>query len=308
MLSSNLLIHIGYPKVASTWLQKAIFNDENAGFITPWGACSAEALDAFALTNSFRFSAEETYKLFEPGLKQANERDLIPVISHESLSGNQMGQNYWGKEVADRMYAVFPDARILIMLREQKSILMSSYQQHIKTGGNKTINRFIGVDINKAGFKPICRLEHLEYDLLISYYQTLFGNKNVLVLPLELLKKDKIFFIKKLLDFTGSQGKIASNDVLHNVSPKAGTLAFRRMINCLMQPTDFSGAKIPLQHRLAVGLSQLMDPLIPESVHKNIKNNWQNCIDDYVQDQFKKSNQKTSELTGINLSEFGYDC
>jgi len=37
MSDYQLLIHIGYPKAASTWLQYEIFSQEQAGFMSPWG-------------------------------------------------------------------------------------------------------------------------------------------------------------------------------------------------------------------------------------------------------------------------------
>lgn len=40
MKKFQLLVHIGYPKTASTWLQPTVFNEAKAGFISPWGATS----------------------------------------------------------------------------------------------------------------------------------------------------------------------------------------------------------------------------------------------------------------------------
>ena len=71
MLNLQLLIHIGYPKTASTWLQQTLFNNKNAGFISPWGAPSGIAVDQFLTANSFRFSPESTHTVFESGLQEA---------------------------------------------------------------------------------------------------------------------------------------------------------------------------------------------------------------------------------------------
>ena len=114
MSNPRPLIHIGYPKAASTWLQQVIFKDENAGFLDPWGVHSLEALKQFAFPNPFRFSAESARQVFEPGLQEAARKELVPVLSREALVGNPIWGHYWGKDVADRMHAVFPEAKIFI--------------------------------------------------------------------------------------------------------------------------------------------------------------------------------------------------
>ncbi|MGB5896745.1 MAG: hypothetical protein WBG66_00975, partial [Geitlerinemataceae cyanobacterium] len=77
------LIHVGYPKAASTWLQQTLFSDEKAGFYAPWGFPSGDAIEQFVLTNSFRFNPKSARQFFAPGLQEAAEKDLIPVLSQE---------------------------------------------------------------------------------------------------------------------------------------------------------------------------------------------------------------------------------
>lgn len=81
----QLLIHIGYPKTASGWLQNGLIKDETLGFLAPWGSPSAEAIEQFVIPNTFRFSAESVRRVFEPGLEEAARRKLVPVLSHEHL-------------------------------------------------------------------------------------------------------------------------------------------------------------------------------------------------------------------------------
>lgn len=308
MSNQKLLIHIGYPKAASTWLQNTLFNDEKTGFISPWGALSSEGLNMLALVNSFRFSAQLTREKFEPGLQEAARRGLVPVISHESLSGNQMQAKYWGKEVADRIYTVFPEARVLIIIREQKSIILSSYKQYIRSGHSKTIQRFIGVDVERQGFKPICRLDYFEYDLLIRYYQNLFGSHNVLVLPFELLKKEPQYFWERINIFSGSKGTFNPYQTAEYTSLKAGTLACLQQLNRFIVAPDFSGSKMPFTYYLRDKFSKVIELISPAYFHQNIESNWRQLIADYIGDSFRESNQITSQLIDMNLADFGYDC
>jgi hypothetical protein len=274
--NNQLLIHIGYHKAGSTCLQQVLFKDEKAGFFTPWGAQSGQAIVQFVVPNAYSFSPESARKALAPGLQEARKRGLIPVLSHEALSDNPIKGNYCGKMVADRIYATFPEARIFIIIREQKSMIMSSYRQHIKIGGTETIQEFIGADINKPAFKPTCRLDYLEWDLPIAYYQKHFGTANVLVLPLELLSKNQKLFVQKILGFAGVDlGAVDIENFLSspkNVGFKGATLAVRRRLNYFIENPIYARSKgqSPLDHRLASYLSVAVDRLLPLNIHQQI--------------------------------------
>ncbi|WP_013321754.1 sulfotransferase [Gloeothece verrucosa] len=306
MENFKLLIHIGYPKTASTWLQKTIFNDPKVGFISPWGSPSGLAVNQFITTNSFRFCPESTYKIFEPGLQAATEQQLTAVLSQEMLSGDQIAGKYWGKEVADRLNAVFPSALVLIIIREQKSMVLSSYGQYIRNGGEQSIEEFIGADNPPPGFTPICRLDYLEYDLLISYYHKLFGRDRVFVLPFEELKNNPANFIKKILNFVDIKDQIIEFQKANNVNYKGFTLAIMRNLNNFLPPPDFSGKPHPLIWRLNWKVLDTIDQLLPSSIQHKEELRLKQFIADYIDDKFAESNQRTNELIGIDLGKFGY--
>ncbi|NES23672.1 MAG: sulfotransferase [Symploca sp. SIO3E6] len=309
MSHPQLIIHIGFPKAASSWLQQVIFNDEKLGFFSPWGLESAEAIEQFVIPDSFHFSAESTFKVFEPGLQEAASRGMVPIISHECLVGNQMAGTYYGKEAADRIHNVFPEARILILLREQKSMVLSSYRQYIKSGGMKTIEDFMGATQRRPGFAPPCQLTYLEYDLLIAYYQKLFGVDNVLVLPFELLKEKQQFLCQKVLSFAGLDGTPEYQQESKNVGFRGLTMEFRRKLNSVVKRPDFGNVQgsRSLAWRIAEKLSKILDRFVPQSIHKQIEDPLKQSIAETIGDSFRKSNQKTSQLIGMNLADFGYD-
>ena len=300
------LVHIGYPKTASTWLQKAVFNDERNGFYAPWGLPSGEATEQFVLANGFRFSAEASRRVFETGLAPATDRNLVPVLSQETLVGSQIRGRYWGKEVADRLHQVLPEARIFLLVREQNSMILSSYREHIKMGGITTIERFIGMERRNRGFGALCRLDFLEYDLLIAYYQQLFGKENVLVLPFELLKKNRKLFLQKLSEFSGLDIIPDTDRKAHNVGFKGATVELRRKLNYFFQSDDFGGGKLPLNWCVAQKISTTFDRLIPKSIHDRAEGYLQECIDTAVGNYFDRSNRRTSQLINLDLSKFGY--
>lgn len=303
------LIHIGYPKAASTWLQQSLFNDERTGFYAPWGLPSYESIEQFIIANSFRFSAKDVRQKFQLGLQDAAKRNLIPVISEEFLIGHQVEGKYWGKDVADRLNATFPEAKILMVIREQKSEILSSYRQYIRRGDAASLSRFIGIgETRKPGIGAICQLDYFEYDLAIAYYYQLFGADNVLVLPFETLVKNPQAASKTIIDFAGTQGELTSNPIPKNVGFKAGTLMFRQQINGFCVPPETPKSPRAFPWRVGYKLSDLVDRFLPQKYHDRAEIYYRTTIAQAVSNSFRESNQRTSKLIGINLAELGYDC
>ena len=302
------LIHIGYPKAASTWLQQVIFKDPNSGFYAPWGLPSYGAIDNLVESNPFSFSPEKVRQSFEVGLEEAARQNLVPVLSEELFTGNQMLAKYWGKKVADRLHAIFPEARILIFIREQKAAIFSSYRQYIRSGHAATMERFLGLDASRQpGIGPICRLDYFQYDLLINYYQMLFGAENVLVLPFELLKISSRDVSQKVLEFAGSHGNPDHQKVARNVGLKGGTLAFRQQLNNFCTPPEQMNSFHGFVWRFGYKLSTLVEEFLPQKYHDRAEAHFKQTIAEAVGDSFIQSNQRTSQLIGIDLENFGYD-
>ena len=308
MSNPRPLIHIGYPKAASTWLQQVIFKDGNAGFIAPWGVHSLEALKQFAFPNPFRFSAESARQVFEPGLQEAARKNLVPVLSREALVGNPIWGHYWGKDVADRMHAVFPEAKIFIIIREQKSMLMSCYRHYIKVGGTATLQQFIGLEGKRSHLEGTCRLDFFEFHLLLDYYLNLFGTDNVLILPFELLKLDPPSFCQKFFDFAGSQGTPDLSQASKNVGYKGGWLTFRRQLNFLAGPGSHPLLRRIKLSSLSYKVLTEVEKILPEGIDQSLEEEWKEAIDKHVGNSFAESNQLTSKLIGMNLGDLGYAC
>lgn len=315
MSDSNLLIHIGYPKTASTWLQQGIFKEEDMGFSSPWRSDWADpiVIDQFITVDSFSFCPQKTYSAFEKGLKDAKEKGLYSVLSQEMLSCNFLDQSgYWGKEVADRLHSVFPQAKVLIIIREQKSMILSAYGQNIRKGGRQSIEQFISTENFKSGRYPLFRLYVLKYDLLIKYYQELFGENQVLVLPFELLKKDPISYIEHIFNFVGIQNKIINQErfpLLTNANYKSFTLKIHKIINnfFIFPYRGYINSSDSFLWKCLWKFFSLLDKYIPQKLQDQEKLYLDKIVSAYIKNMYIESNQKTSQLIKMDLSKFGYD-
>src|SRR5437764_1150862 len=116
------LIHIGYHKTGSTWLQQTIFRDARIGFATHETPLPVD--EAFIAQNPFTVDADVARERFEGPVTEAADRGLVYAISHERLSGDVGTGGVDSRMIADRLVSSFPAARVLIVVREQRSMLL----------------------------------------------------------------------------------------------------------------------------------------------------------------------------------------
>ena len=198
MTTSPLLLHVGYHKTATTWLQNSLFQPAH-GF--HWVLDHAETFDHLVMPHGLAFDAPAVGDLLA-ARRGAGGAGHVDVISLEALVGNPF---YGGREseaYAARLAEVAPDARILFTIREQVAMIASVYMQYLRRGGTLSIARFLaGEEIGGYfGFDAL----HFEYDRLVGLYQRLFGVENVHVLPLETIARDQAAAVADIAGFAGN--------------------------------------------------------------------------------------------------------
>lgn len=208
-MAENLLIHIGYPKTATSWMQHRLFVPEH-GFRR---ICHhRDVFEAVTKPHSLLFNPTPMQELIAKAMQDLGAEE-IPVVSSEILSGHPF---FGGRESADyasRLARIAPGAKILISIRDQLSILPSIYLQYVLRGGTMPYDRFFeGTDVpGYFGFSP----DYFEYDQLVAKYQQLFGPQNVYVLTQESIRDDENAAAGALAGFAG-------NSVFRKMEPKPG--------------------------------------------------------------------------------------
>lgn len=98
------------------------------------------------------------------------------------------------KKVASKLKELFPQAKILVVVRSPRSLLHSLYSQYLSSAGYVGFEKFLQ---NTAGL--VFRM--YDYGYIIPMYERLFGTENVLILPYELLRQDHHKFLGLVEDF-----------------------------------------------------------------------------------------------------------
>lgn len=303
-LSSEVLIHIGFHKTGTTWLQNLFFH-KHPQFFYPYYGKNYITTKLFVEPDSFEFSPEVTKQALENDITKANSTGRILVISNERLCGRPNTGGRDKKELADRIKSVFPEAKVLIFIRNQFDMIVSTYGQYVKAGGPCSIERYLN------GFQkfPSFTFSHFKYCRLIKYYYELFGKENVAIYLYEDFKCNKQNVLNNLCDFMGIDKMDVSEigNIVVNPSLSKTSLFFMRNLNkifvryglnpCPLLP--IRGAK-----RVEKYLFKRIDKLLPGFLKNQslLNDKWRQFISEY----YKESNRELEKMLGISLKEKGY--
>ena len=130
----EVFIHIGYPKTATTTLQNHFFKNLN-GFDLIGQPLTRENSDMQKFIH--KITDSEALEYDEEKIKEELNHFLTDnkniIISEESFStGSSLSGRVDRVQIAKRLKSLFHNAKIILVLREQKSIVKSYYLQKKK--------------------------------------------------------------------------------------------------------------------------------------------------------------------------------
>lgn len=134
----TLLLHPGFHKTATSWLQQTVFSEERL-FRSLLDHQQID--DRLVRPHDLSFDANSA-KLEIDRLREEASSSPVDVISSEVLSGNILFGSRDSQAVAERLANTCSDAKVLLTVRAQKSITKSIYLQYIKRGGRLSIDDF----------------------------------------------------------------------------------------------------------------------------------------------------------------------
>jgi len=282
-------IHIGFPKTASTWLQNIAFNIHEIALLgyVEHKAFKKVIVD-IAHLDDFHFDEEEIRKQLRALWEPTKFLGKKVGISRESLSGHITGLN--SKNIADRLYSLFPRAKIIIVIREQFDMIDSLYSQMVKKGYGLSKYQFL----HDKTIPIEAVLTHLQYHFLVDYYAEKFGRDKVLVLLFEELVICTQRFLSKLFRFlsvTPPSGK-ELNSARKNVSLSNHAIKIMRIANYL----GFNSVKTRHFCEKNILLNKFLSSKSKSSKELNVICNV----------FFSQSNLMLTEKYEIPLKDYGY--
>ena len=301
------LFHVGYHKTGTTFLQKEVFEAYKVFHRVP----QREIFWNIIFPNSLEYKEDNSLAFVQRHVTKADRCDALPVFSNERLSGGHHTGGHDALELAARIKACAPNARIVFLIREQKSLLLSLYAQYVKGMGCLSLAEYCDpryTTHTKELFNPVT----LEFDRLISEYMRRFHR--VLVLPFELLKADPNHTIMTILDFAGVSNAERSNiSVTGRAARNVSRSATVQRVDRFFHP--FRSCNIPhvgstycnsFSRTFARSISGLVKNLPLGRLERRLRRKDEAFISKFVANRYSESNQRLSEMIDIDLQSLGY--
>jgi hypothetical protein len=264
-----------------------------------------------------RFNEEHLKMWIDSEISKATENPVydLTIVSHEELSGHPHGHSIVDPYVvADNFKQAFPNAKIIMIIRNQFDYLLSIYAFRVAVKGqeSRSLEKFL-TEEGRLGL-----FDKLEYDKIIGRYAELFGKENVLVLPFELLRKDSETFVRKIIDFLKVPFISLEGDSPVNESTKlAVVVRFWRPINFVFDAVlgflrliriqkeekyPFLGIRYKF-YSFKRTVTRFMNALFRTTSLIDIAG--YSDYDELVE-KYSESNTRLQKLIDLDLKEFGY--
>lgn len=210
------LIHIGYPKCGSSTLQSGLFSGQHPGFVPlPPGQINHRQPYRKAGETAFHDNYNPFQRSFAPFAYDTadgsrwilenlppHDHNQAVVLSNEDWAGHPFSGGITGDTVARRIHAVMPQARILIIFREQRAMLLSAYAHFLtRSSGLADLDRYLNPKLETQ--IPWHNPKFYHFHGLVALYQSLFGREKVLALPLEALYSRPMECQSLICEFAG---------------------------------------------------------------------------------------------------------
>lgn len=295
------IIHIGYNKTGTTWLQQKFFPYvENVSYI------DRETVNQLIIKSDFfLFNPNEVKNHL---VRIANKRILI---SEEEFCLSPRAQTFIKIGHINQLYQIFPDSKIIIFIRNQLDILLSSYLYYLKwNGGTFSFCNFI---FKKNKFNPHIlgiRTQNLKYHFFLNYISNLFGKSNVYIYLYEDFANNNISFLNKFCSEHSLDVDLKKLDYSRiNEALKINFVPLARFVNMFTKPHILQRSHVftvpyleracrkfyPKLNSLGIwGRSVKPEDLLsPE------------CID-YLNNYYRDSNRILAEKYSLPLEKYGY--
>lgn len=285
-----MIVHIGYHKTGTTFLQNNVFPRlEGLEYVS-----YAECRQLFAAVYS------DTTLEFDPEVHTQFTGAGHTLYSLERLVGD-MGIGDYNYEIAGRLRAL-GFRKVIVTIRRQDKMTESIYRQYVQQGG-----------VQKAGAyfadRDYFRWSYLEYDKLLARYVDLFGRENMLVLPQEFLRKDAPGAIKLLADFCGATGYQSPNRYKRpNSSLSYRSIQLLRVINHFTY-NHYRRSHLVSRRITTWKFRHLLEAYLDPYLIRRLfgaRKFVSSARSARIRAQYEPSNRRLAELFGLELAQYGY--
>jgi hypothetical protein len=292
----RVIIHVGYPKTASTFIQKQVLPK---------------------LKNSSILSHKQVYETGLINLKWKAERSIDytsikdrvkshgdAFISFEGFTGIPL-QGFLLIDILPQRLrkAIDGDIDILIFIRRQDQLIKSLYKQYIKQGGTFSYSNFI----SSSQFGGVTRFDLNAFDYLqtVKSYEEVFGKGRVHIFAYEWLQDDQNTFSKRFCDLVGEEVNIDFH-IRRNVGLSGRKLKLCRFLNRFFPSTISEKGILPTSF---IERQKIVSAVKKQRLISGGKTftNAEEALSEDCLNKLKSRNQQLDDyMHGLDLKKLGY--
>jgi len=221
----ELFIHIGLHKTGTTYLQSSVFPELELNYLRRDDPSFQPYLKRIRHQDPIVFDADAVREGIAPLLREGKN-----LISDEGLSGSPL-QRYANRDaILCKLHRVFPNAVIIVAIREQRDLIDSMYRQYIAAGGTHKLCDVLSETGSGVSYDQI-DLESLCFSKYLTRIEEMFGRNQLQVLVYEDLVCDRKRFLSRIEETVGVQLPNEPNSERRNVSLPPKVIPLRRRLN-----------------------------------------------------------------------------
>lgn len=303
-IKTAVMVHVGPHKTGTTWLQQQVL--AKARGIEP---CldSNKTHRAFLTPNFRQFAVDKVANIFADNIASAEQQSIPLVMSDEALGGYAFAHKYLREVAAFRVRAAFPEAKILLTIRQQDKLLASLYCEYLRNGHSACLRDFISQETFHPNVEPFLDVSFYKWDRVIRFYRELFGEDRVLALPMEWMVANPGGSIRKLEEFLGKPLRLGPEEIdtrPERPSLSGWALTTLRIAN-RFHAQDVRTRK-PQGFLSPNSLAYRVDRITPRWARRRSKQRALRTIETLIGEHFRESNRECARLTNFDLAELGY--
>ncbi len=320
MSAKRIVLHVGLHKTATTFLQERVFpNLPGVRFVHPLHTPQPNTgpIERFMLDVFFRNAACIDLDGHRAAIGAWLDRVEQPtvLISSEAIVGWPIENHSNLANNSELLQAMFPDARVILVVRRQDKWLESAYAQLLKAGFSTSIERTINWNPHTREFEsynvglykgPNLDARDLDWAAFDRHYRRRFGEQAVLTLPFELFAEDAPAFLRTLYAFLGlPEGEGPQPDTRERVNERWSPLAagLAKLVNKVPMPIKRAiRDRVGNEWHPASVFARTIGPLLPKRTARFVPE----PIARALLELHRADNRALAERIGQDLGRWGY--
>jgi len=288
------ILHIGGNKTASTLLQRRLFaKHPKIGYVGE-DCSNYEAfkndIDNFIHEDDSIYQYKKINKIFD---ETKSNKDIF-IFSNEDIMGTRHPS-----VTARRLKSHMPEAKVVMVLRNQKTALATWYVNHgsfLKPVPKKYWRKYVELSDWLSycfAFPHITVIDAMNYEKYYKIFAKEFGEDNLYIILYEDLLKNKDRYYKQWSDLLGLDTKEISSCLEGRTERKSLTwLEFKLH--------QLSGTSIIISKLITF----IVNPLLSRgsSAKITLPKKWQNKVHDY----YSEGNSILNKRFNLNLEKYNY--